>query len=129
MQLGNKGFSNYDIMNYTNDLFLQTFGNSLASVNFYYSENVMGSFKLTYKYLPRDYKIEFEYDRLYFEILIFRKEGEKSSTSLMNPSKNEEYLNLEKSKIKKEIKLLHEMLVNNKESFYTYKDNKLVKVD
>lgn len=128
MPLGNKDFSHYQILNYTNDLFIGTFGDNIKLIDYRFAEEAMGYYKLTYEYLPKNYRIEFEYDRLYFSIEIFRKDKQFSSINQIKPNQMLQFNNLQKENINKGITLLHTVLMNHEEFFYTVKKNKLIKV-
>lgn len=129
MLLGNKDFSHYKIMNYTNDLFIETFSDNIKLMDYKFTEEAMGYYKLTYEYLPKNYRIEFECDRLYFSIEIFRKDKEFSSINQIKPNQMPQFNNLKKENIKKGITLLHTVLMNHEEFFYTVKRNKLIKIE
>lgn len=127
MPLGNKCFSHYKIMNHTNDLFIITFGKSIKLIDYKFTEEAMGYYKLTYKYLPKNYRIEFEYDRMYFSLRINRDVKEFNSINQLLP--DEEFnTSLKETNVEKAILSLYNVLENKKEIFYIVKKNKLVRV-
>jgi len=123
MQVGNKMFTHYDIMNFTNDLFYLYFEDNLQLIKNESSDERMGWFILEYIYNPYGYKVIFEHARLSFSIRIIDTEGAYTSISRMLPKVNINTA-LEKDNIDMAIKLLSKEFKKDDICFFTTKDDK-----
>lgn len=70
-----KAFSQAKMMQFTMDAFLKHFENDVELLKKRYADAVGGYYCLEYHYLPQDYQIIFEHEKLFFSIEIIRKDG------------------------------------------------------
>ena len=85
--LGDKSFSHYHELNFTNKLFFELLGEDIKLLSYDISEGGMGYFILKYQYVPRNYTIVFEHDRLYFSLFLYNENGAFTAVELISDEK------------------------------------------
>ncbi len=127
MQLDDIIFSKIDLMKYTNEIFENLFKDDINLLDYNYSEQAAGYFTLIYEFMPNEYEIYFEHERLMYSIRITRKD--KAFTSVNHIYGDEVKNTLNKENIHKSISLLREAIIDDKIVFYHIKKGKQVEVN
>jgi len=85
--LGEKSFVHYNKLNFTNNLFSKLFGKDIKLLSHDTSDGGMGYFILKYQYIPGNYTIVFEHDRLYFSLFLYNENGAFTAVDLISDEK------------------------------------------
>ena len=123
--LGEKSFIHYNALNFTNNLFSKLFGKDMKLLSYATSAGGMGYFILKYQFIPKNYIIVFEHDRLFFTIRLSKPNG--AFTHINNISGNKIDTALEDKNISYAVRILREALNNGIPEFYRLKQDRLVR--
>jgi len=114
MEIAN--FINRVLLEYTEKVFSETFSKRIVLINEEFSNDTagMGFFEISYNYPSKNYKIIFEYEKIFFTIRVIHK-----NTFYNFFADHTEFSNdLTKENIEKSISTLKEDIDNNRLIFY-----------
>ena len=125
--LSEESFIHYEELNFTNKLFFELLGEDIKLLSFNTSNASagMGWFILKYLFIPKNYTVVFEHDRLFCTITVSKENGAFTYANLIHGGELKTGLN--KQDILAAVNIVGDALKHTELDFYRVKKNRLVK--